>query len=48
MRTELMTLGSFVFGVPAATFQEMRRAAEYRWEAPLRGSGWGPAARPSR
>lgn len=33
MRTELMTLGSFVFGVPAATFQEMRRTAEYRWEA---------------
>ena len=33
MPTELMTLGTYVFGVPAATYDELRRTAGYRWEA---------------
>lgn len=34
MATEpLMTLGEYVFGVSSAAYDEMRRAAEYRWAA---------------
>ena len=34
MATEpLMTLGEYVFGVDSAAYGEMRRAAEYRWQA---------------
>ncbi|MDE0628295.1 MAG: phage tail protein [Bryobacterales bacterium] len=34
MPTEsLMTLGGYVFGTDSAAYDEMRRAAEYRWAA---------------
>ena len=43
MPTELMTLGEYVFGVDSAAYDELRRAAEYRW--PLQERIGRPPAR---
>ena len=37
-----MTLGGYVFGIDSAAYDEMRRVAEYRWEA-LARIGRSPA-----
>ena len=42
MPEPLMTLGGYVFGIDSAAYDEMRRVAEYRWEA-LARIGRSPA-----